>query len=188
MKPQAYPSLDSIVEYRDGVRESVYGYFSMLKSGKVISSNPLLYLGATPAEVDKIRDELLAEEDRRTRFALLTYIEATFKAHFLYIVDYKKKSPLLKPFKRLHYHNGKLASNVSLERHILKEWRKCGRISDEFYIKLVGALHFRHWFAHGRFLELTPSPRGISLYDYSELYMLAQTSRNLCSEAEPYLS
>ena len=43
----------------------------------------------------------LLEEERRTCFTLLTYIEATFKAHFLYIVDFKKKGPFLRIHSKL---------------------------------------------------------------------------------------
>lgn len=183
--PEKYPSLESIAEHHNAVAEALRGYFDALKSDEGVRLANPLYIGLMPAELDAARDELLVEEERRTCFALLGYIEATFKAHFLYIVSFGNQSPLYKPFKRLYYSKGK---NVSLRGHILREWRNAQRMSARLYDGLNRAFEFRNWFAHGRFFKLKPAPAGSSFYDYSTLYALAQQSRALCAEAAPYLS
>ncbi len=87
LKPQPYPSLKSINDHHRDIQGIIKQYFELVLEGKILTSDNDLYVGKTPKEIQIIRDELLYEEDRMSCFALLAYIEATFKAHFLFVVD-----------------------------------------------------------------------------------------------------
>ena len=196
LKPQPYPSLKSIDDYHRNVRESIMQYFALVGNGQILTSGNNLFVGATLQEIQEIRKELLDEEERRSCFALLTYIEATFKAHFLYVVDRgincKQKNAFLKLLhsksKKNTPNSPEIVSRISLKSEILMRWRGCGAIDKQTYKNIVGAFAFRNWFAHGRFLALKHSPAGGIRYQYSDLYFLAQKTRSLCALAKPYLS
>lgn len=196
LKPESYPSLQSIDDYHRNIREIITQYFKQVEKGDILDSSFDLFVGSTHEEVMKIRDELLDEEEKRSCFALLTYIEATFKAHFLYVVDSrincKQQNAFLKLFnsrtKKNVPNSPEIVSRISLKSEILQEWKNCGEIHQQTYDHIIEAFDFRNWFAHGRFLTLKPSPAGGIRYQYSDLYLLAQKAESLCAQAKPYLS
>ena len=197
LKPQPYPSLKSIDDYHRNVRESIMQYFALVGNGQILTSGNNLFVGATLQEIQEIRKELLDEEERRSCFALLTYIEATFKAHFLYVIDTGINCRLQRTFRKLFNskkniikigNSPEIVSGISFKSEILMRWRSCGEIDQQTYNDIVGAFAFRNWFAHGRFLTLKPSPVGGIRYQYSDLYILAQKTESLCVLAKPYLS
>ena len=197
LKPQPYPSLQSIDDYHRNVREIITQYFNQVEKGNIPASSADLFVGSTHEEVMRIRDELLDEEERRSCFVLLAHIEATFKAHFLYVVDTGIKCKLQKTFRKL-FNSRKSAMNInsspesvsdiSLTFEILHRWLQCGEIDRQTYDDIKGAFDFRNWFAHGRFLTLKSSPVGGIRYQYNDIYFLAQKAESLCALAKPYLS
>lgn len=202
LKPQPYPSLQSIDEHHSNVREIITQYFKtqcfkQVENELILTSGNNLFVGATPKEIQKIRDELLDEEERRSCFALLAYIEATFKAHFLYVVDTGTNCKLQNTFRKLFNskknimkigNSPEIVSGISFKSEILMRWRSCGEIDRQTYDNIIGAFAFRNWFAHGRFLTLKPSPAGGIRYQYSDLYILAKEAKRLCALATLYLS
>ena len=197
LKPQPYPSLKSIDDYHRNIQAIITEYFALVVKGHILTSGNNLFVGATSQELQKITDELLAEEERRSCFALLAYIEATFKAHFLYVVDTGLSCKLKKTFRKLFNSrkstmninkSPEIVSGISFTSEILNRWLQLGEIDRQTYDDIKGAFKFRNWFAHGRFLTLRPSPVGGIRYQYSDLYLLAQKAKGLCAPAKPYLS
>lgn len=197
LKPQPYPSLQSIDDYHKNVREIITQYFALAAKGQILTSWTVLFVGATPKEIQDIRNELLDEEERRSCFALPTHIEATFKAHFLYVVDTGIKCKLRKTFRKLFNsrkikmninNSPEIVSGISFVFDILNRWLQRGEIDRQTYDDIKGAFNFRNWFAHGRFLTLKPTSVGGMRYQYDDLYLLAQKSESLCAIAKSYLS
>ena len=185
--PDKYPSLESIVRHHDGVVEAIQEYFSMLKGQNDLKWPEWLDVGDTPVELDNIRDDLLVEEGLRTCFALVAYIEDTFKAHFLYIINVNNQDPLFSPFQKI-YARRKSIKGVSFKGDILKAWQANVPIRQDFYNDLNKVFDFRNWFAHGRFFALSSNSPGNASYNYNDLLLLAKGTRNLCQSAKMYLS
>ena len=193
-QPGRYPSLESIIKHHEGVVGAIRDYFSMLKENfsilKIDSGfqwPEWLDVGDTSIELDNIRDNLLVEEGVRTCFALVAYIEDTFKAHFLYVINIDNQNALFGPFQKI-YAKRKSIKRVSFKKDILKTWQANVQAKQDFYDDLNKAFDFRNWFAHGRFFALSSASTGNASYNYSDLLLLAKDAKNLCQSANAYLS
>ncbi len=185
--PEKYPPLESIVNHHKGIVEAVKEYFSMLKKQEGLRWPEWMDVGDTPLELDEKCNSLLAEEGVRTCFALVGYIEDTFKAHFLYVINLDNQNSLFHIFSTI-YSRKKTIKNVSFRGDILDSWLTEMKMDQSFYDDLKKAFEFRNWFAHGRFFTLNTDPAGNASYEYNTLRLLAEDARKLCSDAEIYLT
>lgn len=198
MKPELYPSLEDIDNHHKIVEDALFTYFDLIEKDIIKPSGNVLLIGATPDEVSDMCFSAVEEENRRACFALMTYIEATFKAHFIYTVDNNMQSQVTQSFMKIYNSRNKhgtlssndVASKISFKDDILKTWVNNGAIGQAIYNQFVDVFQFRNWFAHGRFFKMEPSAtlgKQIQVH-YQCVYQLAKQSKNLCLQAASYLS
>lgn len=181
-------SHEAIAEHYRHIKAAVDEYFRAVMNDDIRPDDEAL-LYCTKQEIEAIKDRILAEEDIRASFMLLTFIEAIFKKHCREIVETKKKGIFLKPFRSLLYDKGKgrrerRFREVSLER-IIEQWKALGRFKGDHRgldTKLAEIFRFRHWVAHGRFWDLALPQKGKTRYDFDDIYILAEQSVMLLRE------
>jgi len=126
------------------------------------------FIGYTPDQVAEERDERLAYLDRNAAFNVLAALEASFRLDIRVRCDGRKKDELSRSFRRLRKVKGE--DRVSLEQHILEQWKAHRPQSKSLISDLKAAFRYRHWLAHGCYWN----PKLGKKYDFSSVYQLAQ--------------
>jgi hypothetical protein len=126
------------------------------------------FIGYTLGEVEQERDKRLEELDKNSAFNVLAALEASFRVDFLMRCYNRRKDDLSRFFRRLLKDKGE--RSISLDQHILEGWRICSPQSKSLISQVKAAFRYRHWLAHGRYLN----PKLGREYDFDSVYLLAQ--------------
>lgn len=159
----------SVASYQLDAIASLRLYFS--------SDNPeyaMRFVGKSFSEIEANLQERLDETDIRSSFALLSRLEALFRADYRERCTQKRKDPLSKAFISLYKtkKNGKQRKEkVRLDDEIFTLWEEKHPETKKLIGELKGAFRFRHWVAHGRYWQ----PRLGSQYDFEGVYILAES-------------
>ncbi|MDR3281083.1 MAG: hypothetical protein LBT23_11270 [Synergistaceae bacterium] len=167
-----YPSLAELAIYYSDACASLKHYFKGIEEGSIEPIDPAL-IGANKQEFDTVLSLRIEEAKHYSSLALLAFIEAKFRCHYIDIINYRKKGPFLKIYKNLYYEK---KNKVSLEEDIFKIWEKVNMNSKHLTQRLKGAFKYRHWLAHGRYW----SPHfGQPNYEYFDIYQMAQETQQM---------
>lgn len=139
----------------------------------------LYYSEASPFFDSRFRgyrqEEVISERQSRTdelevtcAMTLLAKVEASFRVDYLVRCRTRTRDAITKSLRTVY----KLkAHEASLDNEILEAWKKTYPQFSKVVGDLRGALHYRHWIAHGRYWEPKLARRK---YDYFSVYTLAQ--------------
>jgi hypothetical protein len=131
-------------------------------------------------------EEVISERRRRNdelevtcAMTLLAKVEASFRVDYLVRCRTRRRDPITRRLRTVY----KLkAHEASLEKDILEAWKETCPQFSKVVGQLRGALHYRHWIAHGRYWEPKLARRE---YDYLSVYTLAQEVLALPLEQHP---
>ncbi|MGA8170646.1 MAG: hypothetical protein WB816_07435 [Methylocystis sp.] len=151
--------------YHEDLEQSLKLYFSAGAS----SFNPR-FAGYEPAQLDEELAARLAELEFASVFTVLSAVEAAFRIDYLVRCDLKKKDPISMMFRTIYREKRERAR---LDNDILGVWKAHTESSAKLIGDLRGALKFRNWLAHGRYLA-----RDGQQYDYATVYALADSALN----------
>jgi hypothetical protein len=155
--------LSEIAEYHNDVEDSLRALFQ-----NFVDTNNIRVIGYSSVEVATFLSDRLEETDIRSSLAVLATIEAAFRIDYISRVKKKGKDELSRTFRDIHK---KFATRVSFEDDLLSRWTLHYPKLKNPIGELKGALHFRHWIAHGRYWQ----PKLGRKYDFVYLYFLATT-------------
>ena len=124
--------------------------------------------GSSPAGFRDLLHDRIEETELRSSFAILAAVEATFRNDCEFRATNRLKGELSKAFREI-YRTRKKRERVRLD-DILDLWVQHDPSVKRAVGELRGALHFRHWLAHGRYWE-RPAHGG---FDYLSIYNLAE--------------
>jgi hypothetical protein len=156
-------TLAEIAEYHN---DTVDALTSFLRS--LWDQQTARFLGFSPAEFTDLLRNRIEETEFRSSFAILAAVEAALRDDYEFRATKRRKDPLSRAF-RVIYRTKR--ERVRFDEDLLDLWvhhypglrREVGQ--------LRGALHFRHWLAHGRSWERPVHGR----FDYVSIYDLAAT-------------
>jgi hypothetical protein len=160
-------TLDAIAAHHEDVVAALRLYFS--------PASPTYIRRFAGRLIDEITSELesrLLEEDVRSMLAVLTSLEAHFRADFNLRCRQRLKDDLSRHFRQIERARG---DRVRLDEDILEGWgtyASATPISIGVLIgRLRGALKLRHWLAHGRYWSRKP---GSHQNDFYSILVLAE--------------
>lgn len=139
----------AIVQFSEAAKES-------LIEGTGLYDRKLF--GMNLAELDAYFKNLLDEADKQACLFLIACAEASIRVDFLDRVYRRRKDPVSRMFRATY----KSSCNhdprrIRLEEHILDTWSSEIRKAKTAIGTFKGALHFRHWLAHGRYWDPKPN-------------------------------
>ncbi|HXY78999.1 MAG TPA: hypothetical protein VEI08_00030 [Candidatus Bathyarchaeia archaeon] len=159
------PALTAIAEYHNDVESSLRLYISD-SSPHIIAR----FFGATREELAQqiatLLGSRLEETDMRSTFAVLSTLEAAFRADYDLRCTKRLKDDLSRAFRALSKSRKK---HISLDRDILEAWKRNLPEFRQRIGELRTALRFRHWLAHGRYGKTSR----LRKYDFNTIYALA---------------
>ncbi|MEI8140971.1 MAG: hypothetical protein WCI03_14035 [bacterium] len=145
--------LDEILEHYQIVRDSIVKTAeqtkSLLTSSTVPPDHP--FFGKSVNEVSKFYSDKLEETDCQTSLFIVASAEAALRVDYTQRVDRKKKDSISREFRAIDKAN---SDKISLDNHILDTLAKQHPTAKASVSQLRGALHYRHWLAHGRYWYL----------------------------------
>lgn len=154
-------SLTEIANYHNDVVDSLRVFLEALRE----SSDPR-FLGSTPTDFDAFVFERIKETELRSTLAILSSLEAALRIDYRRRVEQRLKDPLSKDFRKI---NKTRRTGVRFDEDLLELWARHHPGHKKMVSELRGALHFRHWLAHGRYWERPSGGR----FDYLSMYNLA---------------
>lgn len=159
-------AIEAIAEYHNDVELSLRLYFS-----EVSPSFSVRFFGLRPEEILTELNARLEETDQRSAFFILTSLEKAFRDDYECRCKRRMKDDLSRAFRGMYKYR---KAKVSLEKDILKAWKKHSAGSGPLIGELCGAFDFRHWLAHGRYWV----PKLGRKYDFNFVYSLADDVLN----------
>jgi hypothetical protein len=126
------------------------------------------FIGKSPSAIDTELADRLNETDLRSSLAILVRIDAAFRIDYIQRSQKRKRDPLSRAFRALYARQG---PSVRLEDDIFDTWQREHPESVQLIRELKGAFKFRHWLAHGSYLQ----PKLGRKYDYQGVYNLADS-------------
>lgn len=150
-------SREDVIQYHDVSIRSLDCFYSELLDGTVEDPR---FFGYTKDAVREYAARHKEEEDLRSVFVLMAYIEACFQKHYMNIIGSRKRSPFLVPYKTLKKEKQKEKQRVVFG-DLLDIWTKHvngiefesadKRLKKQIIGEIRQCLYFRHWLAHGRY-------------------------------------
>jgi hypothetical protein len=154
------------LHYTD-LKESIKVYF---ENGPLMSLDRFKGYLPNDINIEKEKDERLAELNITSSFSVLAAIEAAFCIDYLNRCYKKRKDTLSRTFLEHYKKFDAKGKRLSFE-DIIDLWQQFPDIDKKTLGKLKGAFKFRHWIAHGRYWV----PKLERKYDYIELNDLAES-------------
>jgi hypothetical protein len=156
-------SIEGIADYHNEVEAALRFYFK--------EASPPVSPRLANYSLQEVLAARLEETDRRSVFALLTYLEAAFRVDYLFRCKKKLKDDISRKFREVY----KLREEKArLDKDIFLTWRKDSRPAKKLLDELGLAFDFRDWFAHGRHWP----PEHRQKYDFNYVYVLASNIVN----------
>lgn len=155
MPVSRYFSIDDLANYHQDTVSSLRLYFDEINPGYMV-----LFAGERPKDVAKKLENRINETDMRSVLALMAGIEAVFRLDYEWRRYAKKADAVSIDFRQ--------KKSIMRLDDIWNTWRINHPNLREEISQLRGAMHFRHWLAHGKFWK--PGQK----YDFQSIYLLAQ--------------
>jgi hypothetical protein len=153
-------SLSEIADYHNDVVDSLTAFLQPFRH-----PNSSRFLGFSLAELNELLRGRIEETDLRSALAILSAVEAAIRIDYLLRATKRRKDPLSRAFRTVYREKRENARFDDL----LDLWVRHHPTLKNFVGELRAALHFRHWLAHGRYLERPRHRR----FDYISMYTLA---------------
>ncbi|MDX9744668.1 MAG: hypothetical protein RBT59_12675 [Arcobacteraceae bacterium] len=157
-------SIDEIVYYKQDLERAIKLYYKSYNEYEKFYTYSI-------KNINEEKALRLQELELNAIFMLLSSIEALFRIDFNIRVDKKLKDALSQEFRSIYKNK---QSRVSLEEDILNVWQNHFVELKVAISEYKGALHYRHWLAHGRYWK----PNLARKYDFDSVYILADSIIN----------
>lgn len=157
-------SIEEIAYYKHDLDKAIRLYY------KSYSEYEKFYIYSME-NIDEEKTLRFQELELNTVFMLLSSIEALFRIDFNIRVNKKFKDELSKEFRNISKNK---QGRVSIEEDILNVWQSHFVELKVAISEYKGALHYRHWLAHGRYWK----PNLARKYDFDSVYILADSIIN----------
>jgi len=155
-------SLAEIAGYHNDAVDSLSFYLRSL-----YQRSDLRFLAYTQIEYDELLSGRIDETELRSSLAILAAVEAAFRVDYQLRAKQRAKDPLSRDFRAIY----KLRQErARFDEDLLDPWTRHYPLFRSLIGELRGALHFRHWLAHGRYWKRPVHGR----FDYLSLYDLAE--------------
>ena len=159
-----YPKYGEIVRHHSTAKRAIEEYFET-------SSD---HLGTPQTELKFLKLIAIAHQEKQDMLTLLAFLETCFRVDFLLRKELNLKDQLSKDLIRTFNRKNQRAS---LERDIVKNWLKREQISHATYNRILLALQFRHWLAHGQYWDSS----ALKIYDFYDLAQFIEALVQECS-------
>ncbi len=153
--------LDEIASYHEDATEALSRYFA---AWDAIDNSR--YLGMTRSELSQVFQSRIIETELRSILQLLASVEAALRVDYLHRCKRRKRDSLSRAFRDTYRQK---AEHARLDEDILELWVSHHAEFKSMIGHLRGALHLRHWLAHGRYWR----PSNWVRYSYVEIEALA---------------
>jgi hypothetical protein len=155
-------TLVEIAEYRNDAVDALVFYLKSLYQ----VSDPR-FLAYTREEFGDLLLGRIEETDLRSSLAILAALEAALRIDFQLRVKQRAKDPLSREFRAIFKVR---PDRARFDEDLLDPWVRHHPSLKSLVGELRGALHFRHWLAHGRYWKRPAHGR----FDYLSMYILAE--------------
>lgn len=155
-------SLVEIAEYHNDTVDSLHFFLRTLYQRR----DPR-FLNCSLPEFNDFLSSRIEETDLRSSLAILASLEAVVRIDYQLRVKQRYKDPLSREFRDIYKIR---KERVRFDEDLLEPWIRHYPLFKKLIQVLRGALHFRHWLAHGRYWRRPVHGR----FDYLSLYLLAE--------------
>jgi hypothetical protein len=155
-------SLAEIAEYHNDAVDALTFFLQALWEQK-----DSRFFGCSLAEFKGLLRNRIRETDLRSSFAVLAALEAALRNDYEFRATKRRKDALSRAFRKIYR---KKRERVQFDEDLLDLWVQHYPGLRRVVGELRGALHFRHWLAHGRSWERPVHGR----FDFVNIYHLAE--------------
>jgi hypothetical protein len=148
------PAVEDVWQYYEAARDSLVQMHEQAKKSALDDAGPRdsRFFGMDRQEINDLFEKHLEEADQQASLFLIAAAEAAFRVEFLQRVYGKKRDEVSRQFRDIFgSKRGGSRLNIVLEDDILDVWAKTIPAAKQQVGDFKGALHYRHWLAHGRY-------------------------------------
>jgi len=155
--------LDEIEEYYEDSRKSIE---YMFQANNIVQLNLQQYFFLSQQELNEIKQERLQELEIGVILQILSSLEASFRKDYITRCKTKSRDEVSRVFREKYK---ELETKIGLE-DLLDIWKEKTNGSTSCIGNFKGALHYRHWLAHGRYWSFKKQK-----YDYFSAISIASS-------------